>query len=335
MGRAARFTCNECGRQFTLEFFQFANAEAHGDCLFCLKTKTVADKSKNEQDIVQTLKRQNNELHEEIKELRNIIKTFQERIPPNTNTPPSAITTNTNTNSNQQSTSLNDVPFKTVRGVRSVKSKHHQPRLTLVHKTNGGISTNNRFEALEDEMESFREINTDKHTIIGDSIIRNMGKAMNKTKHPKGTTYVHPGATINRIEERVRDMRQESKKSCTVVCVGSNDIYKKKVASQDVVEKYRELISSLKDRFNNTVIIGTLPRHNVGQFALSRAIGINNKLEELCKEANIGYIDTWVDFIHNRNWFCRDGTHLNQSGTNHLATLVSKHITAQLKANFR
>ena len=64
----------------------------------------------------------------------------------------------------------------------------------------------------------------DKETdvIVGDSLVRNLGSAMKETQHPKTIAYVHPGANINRTDETMKGMTQPSKKSCTMVNIGSN-----------------------------------------------------------------------------------------------------------------
>ena len=104
--------------------------------------------------------------------------------------------------------------------------------------------------------------------------------------------------------------------------------------SQDVLEKYRHLLGTLKDRFDNTVLVGVLPRLNTSQYALSRAIGINSKLQQMCKEANVGFIDAWTDYINNRKFYARDRIHLSDLGSEYLAYKISKHISIQMNANF-
>lgn len=84
-------------------------------------------------------------------------------------------------------------------------------------------------------------------------------------------------------------MCQPCKKSCAVIHVGSNNFFRKDVQSQDVVEKYMELIGTVHDKFDNIVFVGVLPRLNASQFALSRAIGIDTNYsttDYTCREAN-------------------------------------------------
>lgn len=47
-------------------------------------------------------------------------------------------------------------------------------------------------------------------------------------------------------------------------------------------------------------MLGTLPRLYESKYNLSRFIGINEKLSQLHKEANIGYIDPWLDLKEKR-----------------------------------
>lgn len=108
---------------------------------------------------------------------------------------------------------------------------------------------------------------------------------MKHTPHSNTTAYVYPGACIGDIEARVKVMREPGKKLCLVINVGSNYIFRKNVASQDVLEKHWELTSSIKDRFCNIVIVIALPHNHK-----SLAFNINKKDQQVCNDAKIGFM---------------------------------------------
>ena len=92
----------------------------------------------------------------------------------------------------------------------------------------------------------------------------------------------------------------------------------------------------MKEKSNKCFITGILPRLNANTYHLSRAIGINNRLEKMCKEANVAFIDTWDAFAMNRNYFRKEKVHLNTRGTEKLSDLYTTLISYHLKdGNFQ
>lgn len=73
-----------------------------------------------------------------------------------------------------------------------------------------------------------------------------------------------------------------------MVNVGSIDIYHKNSGSEDVIEKF-EQIGTLKDKSDNVAIVGASPWLNEGNYALGRALGVDERLKCLCTVANIGF----------------------------------------------
>ena len=351
MGRAARYICDRCSRAFTLEFFEQTNAEFRGLCLFCEAKQTLWEEIIRAQrgpinlyDQMEALKQENRELKEIVHELKNVVNNLQPPPSPRRNLLPHVETPIRSTTFTTPRVNFphrppppftphqnNSTPFRLVHsGKRSATKKTQQT-------ASQSIKTKNRFRVLQDEMTSAEETcqnNEDQHIIIGDSLVRNIGQCMTNTHHKKQTTYVYPGADILRISEKVKEMRQPGKKSCAVVCVGSNDIFKRRVNPEIVVEDYRELFGNLKDRFDNIIMVGTLPRHNVSNTYLSRAIRINCEVQDLCKQANIEFIDNWTEFMNNKRMYSKGGVHLSNTGQLRLASTISSHITTKLNSIF-
>ena len=172
----------------------------------------------------------------------------------------------------------------------------------------------------------------DSSMVLGDSLLRGVGKFLSRPK-TKRTVHVYPGARINNIKETVKEIALPDKKSCLVVNVGSNDIFRKTAATEHYVADYVDLIDTLKDRADNIAIVGVLPRWKVGNFALSRAIHVNNRIKKYCQQkANISFIDPWDEFINARDLYQRDGTHPSTKGTKLLASMIETNIFTQLKS---
>ena len=201
------------------------------------------------------------------------------------------------------------------------------------HRIVPSVTTKNRFSILDEidlveeihEKTSGHDMTTVNSLTIGDSLVRGLGKHLAKNKS-KSSVLVYPGANIKFIENKINKNHIPQINSCLVVSTGSNDIFHKKVASEIVIQQYMNLIDTIKDRADNAIIVGVLPRMKVGGFALSRAIGINERVKKLCKEAKIGYLDPWQDFIGNRKYYLKDGIHLSNDGTKLLAALIESHL---------
>jgi lysophospholipase L1-like esterase len=106
-----------------------------------------------------------------------------------------------------------------------------------------------------------------------------------------------------------------------------------------------ELITEVKKQFNNIIIIGypyhneekTFPKINPftggkSYFSNQRSQLFNNKLEEICNEQKVRFInieiekDDWIN-----NYLYDDGIHPNQKGHNYIFNSIIKHLDSWLK----
>ena len=327
MGHAARYTCNSCNRPFTNEFFN--EQDPTQLCLFCLIQNNNKAANGGQADslhsMVEALTQENRKLKEEVNNLKALLNSRNCSLPPQTfpqsNTPTSPLP--------------RPPPF------RYVDNGNHSENSNTISQMR--TPTSNRYSLLRDEMsgdvdeEEYCDSSHVEDTLIGDSLVRGLGMALRKVKKSPTTIYVYPGAKIENIQKRMENFVQPEKKSMTIINVGSNNVFQKSVASQEVIERYRSLIGTLKDRCNNITMIGIMPRMFESDFRLSRAIGINDKLSLLCNEANIVFIDPWLEFSGRKDLFGRDGVHLNYIGKASFATFISKQLTIHRKRqqNFR
>lgn len=180
------------------------------------------------------------------------------------------------------------------------------------------IETHNPFSLLEIE-ES--ETNT---FLIGSAIVQNMNKEFVLRNPNKRLSKSIPGGLILDVENEYKNLNiPVNSLACTMI--GSNDVYKKETRTDDLVNKYRNLIKTLKEKTPNVLCIGILPRNLMGLRFLSKAIYFNTCLEKVCKEENVHYENFWNDF-EDSSLFRRDGVHLNEVGDARLGRLIDKAV---------
>ena len=95
-----------------------------------------------------------------------------------------------------------------------------------------------------------------------------------------------------------------------LVHVGTNDVDKK--GSEEVMGRYRELVRELKRvRVGQIVVSRILPVRG-GYTRSNRRISI--KLQALCQEEGVGFLNMWEYFEKGDGLFSKDGLHLNKRG---------------------
>ena len=116
------------------------------------------------------------------------------------------------------------------------------------------IKTQNSFSPLADLVDE-----PEDSIIVGDSMIRHQleefcGKAPKRRKR-----YYYPGAKIDDIKKALEDITEKEKHdSLYIVHVGTNDV--KNTNSEELLEKYKRLISTLKEKRSKFIVSGIPPR---------------------------------------------------------------------------
>ena len=151
--------------------------------------------------------------------------------------------------------------------------------------------------------------------VVGDSQVRHLGTnfaglSSSFRRKPKSTVFCYPGARVSHVGRQIgeglgSDVMPQVKldKACDVVIhVGGNDVIY--VGSEEQVAQYRELLVGARDVSRKVFITSILPRRPRGCRGewLSRAIGINARLESMCLKLGVGYIYIWDRFYNGSRW---------------------------------
>ena len=201
--------------------------------------------------------------------------------------------------------------FRVVKGKKSPKVNDREQGITLA----------NRFEALEDEADS-TEVEA---YVIGDSIVREQQNhfAMKNKRRRKVQSY--SGCKAKKVRDEVDALKVPNKNICIIANAGSNDLYLKgnEVGNTEpLVEDLKNLVNSVADKTDRGILIGIMPRVYASYYAMSKAIGINERLSKYCDQKKVDFIDVWKIFVGKRQYFTRDGIHLNELGHRKLGEIL-------------
>ena len=186
------------------------------------------------------------------------------------------------------------------------------------------IVTKNAFQVLEDEVRDEPSL-----VLVGDSLIRHQDEEFCK-KGSKRKSFCYPGKKIEDVTERVDDLTAStSERTVFTYFVGTNNV--KTGRSEDIVKKYKALISKIQESRRRSVICGLIPRYDVDSLTLSRMIGINTRVEDLCKKNGVMFVDVWDHFNRDRTLYGKDGLHLSTVGKARLGRVLDENIRKQLE----
>ena len=217
------------------------------------------------------------------------------------NTPETPITNNNNNNSVSQ--------FQVVRNGSKPSNRRILP-----------VTTYNKFQILTEEAEDTHEVR-----LAGDSLTRPMlvelcGRAPKSRKR-----FCMPGGGIDDIiAAREEVTNGASKDALYIFHVGTNDI--QKTRSEELLNKYRNLIKQYKMKSRNIIISGILPRMSAENVFYSKAFSLNSRLNSLCKQEGVTFINTWDHFYQKSELFSNDGLHLNCVGSARLGRLLNEEV---------
>ena len=189
------------------------------------------------------------------------------------------------------------------------------------------IETQNSFSPLADLVDEQED-----SIIVGDSMIRHQleefcGRAPKRRKR-----YCYPGAKIDDITKALEDITEKEKHdSLYIVHVGTNDV--KNTNSKELLEKYKRLIGTLKEKRSKFIVSGILPRIGAEKQFYNKAFSTNDRLKSLCSKENVEFRNFWNHFYDQQILFNHDGLHLNPVGSARLGRLLNDAVKAHRTKN--
>ena len=98
------------------------------------------------------------------------------------------------------------------------------------------------------------------------------------------------------------------------------------MALEGLVGDFDRLIKTAKSKTSRLIVVDLVPRKYRTGEDYSRALGVNRRLESLCKTYSTRFIDPWATFFRKDNLFQRDGTHFSSHGARVFARLLKKSL---------
>ena len=130
---------------------------------------------------------------------------------------------------------------------------------------------------------------------VGDSIVRKTDRVLNKGDD---VVVCLPGAKIEAITERVKNIVGSGKGGSVLVHVGTNNVERE--GTNAIVRKYRQLVRTLKQtRVEQVILSGILPvmGRRGHKYRNCRGMAINMLVQKLCREEEVGFVDLWGSFV--------------------------------------
>ena len=140
-----------------------------------------------------------------------------------------------------------------------------------------------------------------------------------------------PGAKIEAITERVKNIVGSGKGGSVLVHVGTNNVEREGTTA--IVRKYRQLIRTLKQtRVEQVILSRILPvmGRRGHKYRNCRGMAINMLVQKLCREEEVGFVDLWGSFVGRADIYMNDGLHLSGKGAAVFADKLSAAVDSDL-----
>ena len=195
------------------------------------------------------------------------------------------------------------------------------------------VQTKNRFSILGLEEES-TDPTKYKISLVGDSIIREQDKVFCKNNAKRRRICI-PGGKVENLTEVIKDLGDHG--GSTIASMGYNDlvtksrkagIYKPVKKSEQIYEKYKNLVTILSKKDKKSAIIGILPicNQNIDEEIIDRAISLNSRIENLCRKSGVFYIDMWNVFNKQNYLYQQNGLFINRKGIEKYSSILENKI---------
>ena len=217
------------------------------------------------------------------------------------------------------------------RGVGETRAKEWEVGETGAMETGGKGSGQNVMEGIERKSYSaavIEGVRKRARVFVGDSIVRKTDRVLNKGDD---VVVCLPGAKIEAITERVKNIVGSGKGGSVLVHVGTNNVEREGTTA--IVRKYRQLVRTLKQmRVEQVILSGISPvmGRKVHKYRNCRGMAINMLVQKLCREEEVGFVDLWGSFVGRADMYMKDGLHLSGKGSAVFADKLSAAVDSDL-----
>ena len=217
------------------------------------------------------------------------------------------------------------------REVGETRAKEWEVGETGAKETGGKGSGQNVMEGIERKSYSAAVIEAVRkraRVFVGDSIVRKTDRVLNKGDD---VVICLPGAKIEAITERVKNIVGSGKGGSVLVHVGTNNVEREGTTA--IVRKYRQLVRTLKQtRVEQVILSGILPvmGRRGHKYRNCRGMAINMLVQKLCREEEVGFVDLWGSFVGRADMYMKDGLHLSGKGAAVFADKLSAAVDSDL-----
>ena len=123
--------------------------------------------------------------------------------------------------------------------------------------------------------------------LVGDSLVARVAGRFFSQLKPANRAQAFPGARVKKVTEEVA-MLNLHRDSTLLLTVRGNDLFlknrnRKCGSSEGLVRDFDRLIKMAKSKTSRLIVVGLVPRKYRTGEEYSRALGVNRRLESLCK----------------------------------------------------
>lgn len=148
--------------------------------------------------------------------------------------------------------------------------------------------------------------------VVGDSLVRKVDTVFCGEDRENRVRVCFPGARIGDIEDRIEELVKSSgDRPLVALQVGTNQLGE---GSESVVQGYSALLDKVEGLECDVLVTGILPRFNMSSMLASRIVGVNRRIERMCRQRGIAFRDLWEEFAGKREMYREDRLHLSQKG---------------------
>ena len=327
--------CDTCSGRFAKQYFRNSP-----ECRLCVNSKRT-------QEALEEMRKERLVLKKQIEDLQEFVLSNIGVSPPSAEE--GSLPAATSPANADFSASQDPLPASRDEGYQPVRNgarPKHAPKQLLTP------TTFNRFQVLADHTESDSEVHhpaasnqsqvlanpieDDFETrLVGDSMVRGqLVEFCGRSKNGRRRRYCYPGAGLNDITAVCDDVTKDAdSNSLYIIHAGTNDVLRTR--SEELLEKYRRMIQQYKSKTNanNIIISGILPRVGAQKAFYDKAFSTNNRLQNLCYQENVSFVNMWNHFYHDQYLFQKDGIHLNSVGAARFGRLLCDQVSLHRSKN--